>query len=198
MKTNAFIVTLLACLIGSLFPAPVRAHCDSMDGPVVKAALKALETGNVNHVLVWVQKEDEAEIRSAFEKTLAVRKSGPAARELADRYFFETLVRIHRAGEGAPYTGLKPAGSFVEPGIEAADRAIEKDSGEELIKELTKAMHASLRELLSEVKQRKNFNPDDVEAGRRYVQAYVTFIHFVEQVHRTLTSAGAHDGGMHP
>ena len=90
------------------------AHCDTLDGPVIKAARQALETGNVDLVLVWIQPKDEAEIRSAFAKTLEVRKQGDAAKELADMYFFETLVRIHRAGEGFPYTGLKPAGQ--DPG----------------------------------------------------------------------------------
>src|SRR5512136_371299 len=78
----------------------VLAHCDGMDGPVVTAAKKALETGDANPVLIWVQKKDEGEIRKAFQKTLAVRKLSPEAKELGDMYFFETLVRIHRAGEG--------------------------------------------------------------------------------------------------
>jgi hypothetical protein len=59
--------------IGVLLPNLVFAHCDGMDGPVVKAAQKALETGNVNLVLIWVQKKDEDEIKKAFQKTLAVR-----------------------------------------------------------------------------------------------------------------------------
>ena len=87
-------------------PGIVFAHCDGLDGPLVKAAQKALETGDVNLVLIWVQKKDEAEVRQAFQKTLTVRKSSAQAGELADRYFFETVVRLHRAGEGAPYTGL--------------------------------------------------------------------------------------------
>ena len=85
-------------------------HCDGMDGPVVKAAQKALEIGNVNLVLIWVQKADETEIRNAFAQTMQVRKLSPEAKALADRYLFEALVRLHRVGEGAPYTGLKPAG----------------------------------------------------------------------------------------
>ena len=99
-----------------------------MDGPVVQAARKALETGEVKLVLIWVQKQDEGDIKEAFQKTLTVRKLGAAAKELADRYFFETLVRIHRAGEGAPYTGLKPAGRDLGPAIPAADEAIEDAS----------------------------------------------------------------------
>ena len=115
---------ILAVLAAAAFLAPqtAKAHCDGLDGPVVKAAQKALAEGNVNLVLIWVQQNDEAEIKHAFEKTLAVRKLNAEAKELADLYFFETLVRIHRAGEGAPYTGLKPAGRDLGPAIPASDK----------------------------------------------------------------------------
>src|SRR4030067_3866291 len=113
-----FVIILL------LEPSSALAHCDAMDGPVVKAAQRALETGNVNLVLIWVRKEDSEEIEKVFQKTLNLRKKGPEAKELADKYFFETLVRIHRAGEGAPYTGLKPAGRDLGPAVPAADKAI--------------------------------------------------------------------------
>src|SRR5450756_1585862 len=73
---------------------PMPPHCDGLDGPVVKAARQALVTGNVKLVLIWVQASDEAELRKAFAKTIAVRKLNSEAKELADLYFFETLVRI--------------------------------------------------------------------------------------------------------
>ena len=94
--------SFFALLAMMLIPNPAMAHCDGMDGPVVKAAQRALASGDVNLVLIWVQKKDIQEIRQAFERTLAVRKLGHAAQELADLYFFETLVRMHRAGEGEP------------------------------------------------------------------------------------------------
>ncbi|MGA9363711.1 MAG: DUF6448 family protein [Bacteroidota bacterium] len=166
---------------------PVFAHCDTMNGPVVKAAQKALERGNVNLVLIWVQKKDEAEITEAFKKTLAMRKLNAEAKQLADMYFFETLVRIHRAGEGAPYTGLKPAGFEPEPGIAAADKAIETDSGEALVKDLTETIRHGVHERFTEVMAKKNFKPDDVEAGREYVNAYVTFIHYIEGLYQATT-----------
>lgn len=169
------------------------AHCDTMNGPVVIAAQKALESGDVNLILVWVQKNDEAEIKAAFNKTLAVRKLSPEAKKLADMYFFETLVRIHRAGEGAPYTGLKPAGSEVEPGVEMADNAVDKGTSDELLKHLSKAIQQKVGASFNEVKESKNYKKDDVEAGRRFVRAYVEFIHYVEAIHKAVAgSAGAH------
>lgn len=174
-----FLFTVLFFGAGKAF-----AHCDALDGPVIKAAQKALETENVNLVLIWVQQNDEAEIKRAFEQTLKVRKLSPEAKQLADTYFFETLVRIHRAGEGAPYTGLKPAGLDLGPAIPAGDKALETGAAEPLLKLLTDTMHNGLHETFVEAKARKGFNKDDVKAGREYVNAYVTFIHYVEGLYK--------------
>lgn len=167
------------------------AHCDGLDGPVIKDARKALETGNVKIVLIWVKQVEQEEIISAFNKTLAVRKLSPEAKEFADMYFFETLVRLHRAGEGAPYTGIKPAGRDLGPAIPAADKAIESGSPKELIKFLDDAIHDGIHPLYMNVKAKKNFDPNDVNAGREYVKAYVEFVHYVEKVYQ-LKSGPAH------
>lgn len=175
-----------------LLPRDLEAHCDGMDGPVVGAAQKALETGNVNLVLIWIQKEDEPAIRRAFEKTLAVRKLDSGAKELADLYFFETLVRIHRAGEGAPYTGLKPAGRDLGLAIPAADHAIETGSIEPVLKLLTDEVRTGMTIHFKEMIAKKNFRPDDVDAGREYVKAYVEFIHYAEGIHQASSSISVH------
>jgi hypothetical protein len=181
---NQWLFLSIVMLILAL-PQKSISHCDTMEGPVVKAAKNALETGNVNLVLVWVQKKDEVDIKKAFEKTLAVRKLNPQAKEMADMYFFETLVRIHRSGEGAPYTGLKSGETEVEPGIEMADKAVESGSGEVLLKDLNAEMHKGLHTLFSEVKEKKNYKTENVDAGREYVKAYVIFIHYVERLYKT-------------
>ncbi len=180
---NRFVAAMALLAAALLAPAAALAHCDGMDGPVVKAAQKALAEGNVNRVLIWVQPDDEAAIKTAFQKTLAVRKLSPEARELADTYFFETLVRIHRAGEGAPYTGLKPAGRDLGPVIPAADKAIADGKVEPLLRLLPAAAHVGVRKHFNEVLARKNFKADDVPAGRAYVGAYVAFMHAAEGVH---------------
>src|SRR5687768_395 len=162
--------------------APASAHCDTLDGPVVSAARNALDTGNVNLVLVWVQKNDEAELRNAFQRTRNVRKAGGEAKELADLYFFETLVRVHRAGEGAAYTGLKPAG-MVEPAVAAADRAIHSGKLQPLGKLVVERMEKGLHGHFNAVMTKKNYKPDDVAAGRAYSNAYVEFVHYAERLY---------------
>lgn len=128
----ALLGTTLA--MASVLVNRAQAHCDGLDGPVVKAAARALATGNVNAVLIWVQPDDGEAVTKTFRKALAVRRLGPEAQELADLHFFETVVRLHRAGEGAPYTGLKPAGRDLGPVIPAVDKALETGSAEGLLK----------------------------------------------------------------
>lgn len=185
MKTVGYMVLVLFFMVSAvlLLPSGALAHCDGLDGPVVKAARQALETGNVNLVLIWVKEQDEAAIREVFQKTLAVRKLGSEARELADLHFFETLVRLHRAGEGAPYTGLKPAGRDLGPAIPAADEAIATGAADSLAKLLIDSVHDGVFKHFREVAERKNFDKNDVEKGREYVRAYVEFVHYVERLY---------------
>jgi hypothetical protein len=180
---------LLPGLDGGLLLAWAIGHCDTLDGPVITLARKALETGNINHVLPWVRPEDEHEIRHAFDHAMSVRKLGPNARELADTHFFETLVRVHRASEGAPYTGLKPAGMDLGPAVPAADKALEDGSVETVVKLLTDAVRAGVHRHFHAAMSRRHFAVDDVAAGRQYVEAYVPYVHYVEQLWDTATRA---------
>lgn len=178
-----FIAGSIVWLAGLVVPQRGFAHCDGLDGPVVEAARKALDSGNLDPVLIWVQKSDEAEIKKAFEKTLAVRTLNSHAKELADSYFFETLVRIHRAGEAAPYTGLQPAGRDLGPAIPAADKALETGSVKALTEILTDAVQGGVSERFKETNGKKKFKAEDVEAGRGYVKAYVEFVHYIERIY---------------
>jgi Family of unknown function (DUF6448) len=176
-------------LDGGLVLAWAIGHCDTLDGPVVKLARKALETGKVVYVLPWVRPEDEPEIRHAFDHAVSVRKLGPDARELADTHFFETLVRVHRASEGAPYSGLKPAGADLGPAVPAADKALEDGSVGGVVKLLTDAVRAGVHRHFHAAMDRRNFAVDDVAAGREYVEAYVPYVHYVEQLWDSATRA---------
>jgi len=172
-----------------LHSATAYAHCDGMDGPVVKAAQEALAKNDVSLVLIWVRKNDESEIREAFDRTMNVRKLSPQAKELADTYFFETLVRIHRTGEGAPYTGLKPAGRDLGPAIPAADQSLKSEDVAPLTNLLVDKIRAGVMERYKQAMATKAFKVQDVNAGREYIEAYVTYIHYVE---------GLYEAAMNP
>ncbi|MCL5024354.1 MAG: DUF6448 family protein [Nitrospirae bacterium] len=192
MKSGLLLLTVLTvCLEVLILPGLAAAHCDTLDGPVVITAKAALERGDVTPLLKWVKKENESEISELFKKTLVVRSKGAEAKELADMYFFETLVRIHRAGEGAPYTGLKPAGT-VEPSVAAADRALESGSSEDLVKLVNEAAAKGICERFARVVEARKHADYTVEAGRAFVAAYVDFTHYVERLHMDAVAGSGH------
>jgi Family of unknown function (DUF6448) len=184
-------IGIAAIGLGAIFPTISRAHCDTLDGPVVTEAKVALERGDVTPVLKWVKVENENEIKTVFKKTMAARSSGKEAKEIADLYFFLTLVRVHRAGEGAAFTGLAPAGT-IEPAVAAADKAIDAGSVDDLAKEIGKAAEKAIRERFGRLTNAKKHKDENVDAGREYVEAYVEYVHFVEGLHNTITAVGAH------
>lgn len=188
-QTILVVLVLVLVMLAGLRPDPARGHCDSVDGPVVGDAKAALQNRDVTPVLKWVRADGEKEVREAFAKALKVRGLGDDARDLADRHFFETLVRVHRAGEGVAYTGLKPAGT-VDPGIAAADKALQTGSADRLAAEVGERVAAGLRERFAKVVAAKRHADESVEAGRAYVAAYVEYVHYMEKAH-ALASAPA-------
>lgn len=171
------------------------AHCDTLDGPVVNLARQALAKGDVKIILPWVAADKEVEIKKAFDLAVAVRGKGEEEKELADTYFFETLVRVHRAGEGAPYTGLKPARLDLGPAIPAADKALETGDPEELLKLINGKVHDGIHKYFVAAREKKTHAGDSVEAGRAYVNAYVPYLHFVERLYNDATTPIAHGTG---
>jgi hypothetical protein len=188
-----FAATAAALLALALFaaPRPAAAHCDTLDGPVVIDARAALASGNPDPILKWVRPGDEAAIREAFARTRAVRALGQEAAALADTWFFETLVRIHRAGEGAPFTGLKPAGS-VERAVAMADAALAAGTGAELAARIAEHTGAAVTERYARVRAARERAGESVEAGREYVAAYVDYVHFVEAIVGVVHGGPAH------
>lgn len=199
MKRRTIIGTLhltgcaTALCLAILFPSGVLAHCDTVDGPVVLDAKRALEKGDATPVLKWVKKEDEAEVRTALEKTLKVRNQGHDVRELADFFFFETVVRLHRASEGAPYNGLKPAGT--DPGFAAreGDKALKNGDIDHVVGPITQKISQEIRDRFRRATESKKHADDSVEAGRMYVKSYVDFVHLVEHLDGIVFRASTHD-----
>ena len=186
-RSNLTLGIFLAALCAS---APAFAHCDTAAGPVIPEAQAALAAGDVAPVLKWIQPADEAAIKAAFAQAVAVRGQSPEAQELADQFFLETLIRLHRAGEGAPYTGLKD--EPVEPIVALADGALDSGSADEMIGKITGHVSHAIREKFDRALEARKHKDDSVEAGREYVEAYVAYVHFVEGIHAAVMATGGH------
>jgi hypothetical protein len=195
MKTYKTILTTLSVLafLSIVYVGNASAHCDTLDGPVVATARTALDSGTITPLLKWVQAEEEDKIQAAFQKTLTVRAKGPEAKELADMYFFETLVRIHREGEGAPYTGLKP-GEAIDPAVALADKALANGNVDNLVNVLSNAMANGIRKRFQYASETQKHANDSVAVGRDFVEAYVVFTHYVEGIHGLIKGGAAHHG----
>ena len=180
---------ILAVLVVALStPNNAVAHCDTLDGPVIQDARKAIDNKDITPVLKWVKPQDEKAVRAAFQKVLADKGKNP---ETAEHKFFETLVKIHRVGEGAPFTGLKPARA-VEPAVAAADQALASGSAEALVKLITDDVAAGIRERYEHAAATYQHKDESVEQGREFVEAYVEFTHYVERLHQDATGQSAH------
>lgn len=177
-----------------------QAHCDTVDGPVARAAYKALETGNVNLVLPYAPAEAEAEITAVFQQAVKVRIKDSESQALADRYFLETVVRLHRQGENAPYTGLKPAGQDFGPVIPAAEAALEKGDSKALAALLTKAAQHHIEKRFQHAVEAKSLPQEpeghaDVALARERVHAELGFVLYTEGLHQAIKGEIGHAEG---
>jgi len=191
-QTKLFKICLLgiSTFVAVFLAAPhvASAHCDTLDGPVIQDARKAIEAKDITPILKWEKPKDEDTVRAAFKKVLAGRAKNP---EAAEHKFFATLVKIHRAGEGAPFTGLRPAGA-VEPAGAEADKALTSASSDVLVKLITDDIAAGIKQRYEHAAATFKHKDDSVAQGREFVEAYVAFTHYVERLHQDATGKGAH------
>ena len=171
---------------------PAFAHCDSYDGPVIKDAIKALETNNVKLVFKWITPEQEAEITGLFDKVQGLKNGDREIYSIVEKYFFETLVRLHRETEGAPYTGLKPVGTTKQI-IVMSDKAIENNDIDKLLAQLNNHIGSVIREKYNKVATLDKVKDNSAEEGRAYVKAYVDYTHSLEALHDILENGGGHN-----
>lgn len=188
-------VSLALGLLIVISPSPAVAHCDTMDGPVVMDAQKALELGDVTPVLKWVRADQENDVQSAFDGALATKDEDDAIRQQTEFAFFETLVRLHRESEGESFTGLLPAGTAWDPVVRAADRSLDRGDAEHIVHHALQAAEHGIRKRFERVMRAREHVNDSVEAGREYVEAYVDYVHYVKHLIATAESdaAQSHD-----
>jgi hypothetical protein len=188
------VISFLMLALLSISSQTTFAHCDSYDGPVIKEAVKALETNNVNLVLIWVNEDQEEEITTLFNKTYELRYGDREIYEIIEKHFFETLVRLHRATEGVGYTGLKPAGSAT-PIVKMADNSIATASVDDLATKFTAHIEKVVKEKYDKVMELSKVKNESLEKGREYVAAYVDYTHSLEGIHSILEHGSSDHSG---
>ena len=199
-RTRTMVGAIRAAAIGTIIllsaGGSAYAHCDTMGGPVIPEARAALDRGDVTPVLKWVKPEHEAELTSAFDAAMHVRGESAEAAALADRYFLETLIRLHRTGEGAPYNGLKDAPP--EGIVALADEALADGSPDVVIKRLQDDLADALRSKFEAAHRTGATKSEAVTAGRAFVEAYVQYMHYVEGIQAAIAPAGVHTSEISP
>jgi len=187
--TRTFWALIIASGLVLSINGSAAAHCDTLDGPVIQDARKGLEAKDVTPVLKWVQAKDEKSVKDSFNKALAAR--GKKQQAAAEMKFFEALVKIHRAGEGASFAGLKPAGE-VEPIIVEADKALSGSSVDSLVKLVMDAVDNGIRKRYQKAAETFKHKDESVQAGREFVAAYVEYTHYVERLSMDAEGHAAH------
>lgn len=186
-------LALASGAIATSWPSPAEAHCDSINGPVVFAARQALAAGNADLILPYVKPDAETELIGAFQRTLVARQAGGEAGLIADRWFFETAVRLHRAGEGAAYTGLKEIAEL-DPALAAADEALETGDLHEVTAVLMEAVQTGVAQRYHAVQEARELAAREgtVAANRERVEAELGFENYVYALHLAAEGSAAH------
>lgn len=192
VKLSALIA--LFFLTGLSIPQQAEAHCDRVNGPVAVDARKALETGDVSHALIWVTEKQSDELKSAFDQAREVYAKGGESKKLAERYFMETTVRLHREAEGMPYTGLKPAQSNPED-IAVAEKALQSGDPQPVATLLADELEEKITELHQEAISARKDKGESIASGREAVDAYVRYIVYVQRLYEAIQSGPAHGVG---
>ena len=191
-KISQRVVLLLSVILLSFAsPQIASAHCDSYDGPVIKDALKALEQQNVELVLKWVEPKYDEIITEKFNQTLKLKGSNEEVNKILRTHFLETLVRLHREGEGASFTGLKPANSMT-PMVEMADNSLEKNDINYVVNAVNSHLTEVLKERFAKAMELSKTKDNSVEQGRAYVEAYVEYTHTLEALEHILHGSMSH------
>jgi hypothetical protein len=180
-------VAMIAVLLVLMAAWTARTHCDTEDGPIIPLIRASLDNGDLTPLLKWLKSDDEQEITDLFARVKALRGQSEEAREIADRLFIETFIRLHRAGEGAGFTGIKPAGT-TPPILAELDEALESGSVDALADKIAAEVRASIVTRFDRALELSKHQDETVEAGREFVEAYITYMHFVEGLHGYLTA----------
>lgn len=193
-RTKTIIAAIAILMAMGLFTTKSYAHCDRENGPVAVAAREALKTGDFSKIVIWVGEEQEEELKKKFRQSLAVYQKGGESKELAEDFFMENSVRLHRAAEGMPFTGLKPAQPN-PPDIAAAEKALKTGNFDPVVNLFSEKMEEKTSEWFQKAMEARKDKNQSVESGREWVDQYVKYIVYLHKLYQTIEKGPPHGVG---
>jgi len=163
-------------------------HCDRNDGPVTRAAKRALETGNAQHILIWIQEDSENTVKNLLEKACCERTTRNDAHNNTVDWYFGTVSRLHSAYHGTHNLNISTKTPEEKAIILLVERACESGNFEDLSPVIPDDCTGEMRQYFDDVMKMRNFDKKNSAAGRVYVSAVVNFITFVYHLH-----SGSHE-----
>lgn len=186
---------ILTVMFSILAAGAAWAHCDAENGPVAEDARKALKTDDFSKVAIWVGEDQNAELKKLFKDALKVYKMGGEAKELAENYFIESSIRLHRAAEGMPYTGVKPAQPLPED-IKLAEKTLKTGNIKPLVEFLNSEIETESKKWFQKAYDSKEaYKGESVAKGREWVDAYVKYVIYVHNLYKTIKAGPPHGVG---
>ncbi|MCF8232198.1 MAG: DUF6448 family protein [Bacteroidales bacterium] len=170
------------------------AHCDRENGPVAVDAKEALKTGDFSKIAIWVGEEQEEELRDKFRKSLSVYQKGGESKELATEYFMSNAVRLHRAAEGMPFTGLKPAQAAAKD-IQVAEKALITGNLDPVMDMFSSKMEDEAQKWFQKALEAKKNKDESVKAGREWANSYVKYIIYLHKLYQKIEAGPPHGVG---
>lgn len=161
---------------------------DEMPGPVLKAAKIALETGNVNYILIWVPENYENTVKNLLEKTCCKRSSVLNTQKQAYDWYYETVNRLFSASRACDYLTYQSKAFAENPLVLKVYKAIESGNFEKIRDEIPVSYEADAQQRFLHVMNLRDYPVNNIAAGRSYVSAFFDFNRYVHDLSSDIIS----------
>jgi hypothetical protein len=146
------------------------------NGPVMRAAKMALETGNADHILIWVPEESENTLKNLLEKTCCERTTQRKARNHSIEWYLQTINRLHSEYYRPHDLNISTKTPEERKTILLVERACETGNFDEIATVMQITSDEEIRQRFNDVLNKSNYDMDNIAAGRAYVSAFTDFI----------------------
>lgn len=146
------------------------------NGPVMRAAKMALETGNVDYILIWVPEESANTLKNLLEKTCCERTTRRKARNHSVEWYMQTINRLHSEYFRPHDLNISTKTAEERRTILQVEKACETGNFDEIATVMQVTSDEEIRRRFNEVLDKSDYDVDNIAAGRAYVSAFTDFI----------------------